>query len=92
MNQYLGVGLSFVLLARNFTTNDIFSNIIFLGQIKQFADLVGSFRAETFWDRDISQARNISFSLLGNDEGKSSNVLQVYHVHKILVSIWKRYR
>lgn len=72
-----------MLLARNFTTNDIFSNIVFLGQIEQFANLVGSFGAKTLWDRDISQARNISFSLLGNDEGKSSNVLQAYDVHKI---------
>ena len=54
-------------LGWDFTTNNILCNIIFLGKVEEFADLVGTLWSESFWDRGVGEAWNIGFSLLGDD-------------------------
>jgi len=58
----------FLVALDNLTTDDEFADIVFLLQVKELADLGGAFGAQATWFLVISQARNVLFALLDNNQ------------------------
>jgi len=67
----LGVWLLALTLWLDFTTNDEFSNIIFLGETKELSDLGSALRTQSLWVHNICNSWDILVSLLDNAQGKN---------------------
>jgi hypothetical protein len=55
--------------------NDVFPHIIFLGQIEQFANVIGPFRTQAAGDGVTGQAFNLLWSLLDHDQVEHGNIV-----------------
>lgn len=67
----LGVGLLALALGLDLPTNDVFPDIVLLGEAEELANLGGTLGAQALGVNDIGQAGNILLALLGN--GQSQN-------------------
>lgn len=54
--------------------DDVFGDIVVLGQVEELADLGGSLWSELAWENGVGESFDLSISLLHDDEGKSGHV------------------
>jgi hypothetical protein len=67
-------GLLTFLLGGDDTFNDVFADIIILGQVEELTDLGSTLRTETTGNGNVSKTGKGIFTLLGNDDGEDSEV------------------
>jgi hypothetical protein len=70
----LGVRLLFGILGLNFTSDNKFSHIVLLRQIKELANFARSLGTKTFGVCDVGDAGNFNIALFDDDNGKDSKV------------------
>jgi len=70
----LGIRLLALTFGLDLTTDDVFANIVVLGQAKEPADLGSPLRPEAFRVGDIGQPSDFAIALLDNLEGENSQV------------------
>ena len=69
------VGLLFgVLRTLHLPTYDVFPYIILFGEVEELPDLCRTFRAETLGEDVVGQSRDLSLTLLDNDEREDGDV------------------
>lgn len=55
-------------------SHDVLPDVVLLVQVKELPDLVGSLRPESSGDRRVSETRDLSLSLLDDDQSKDREV------------------
>ena len=71
----LGVRLSVrVLGALDFTANDVFPDIVFLGEVEESANLGGSLGTEALGQNDVGQSGDLLLTLLDDNEGENGDL------------------
>ena len=72
----LGVWLGSFLLPGDLSSNNELTNVVLLGQVEEFADVVGSLRTKSLWyDRvSVGEAGNILLALLDNNQVQGLHV------------------
>jgi len=70
-----GVGLSVLLLGRlDFPSDDVFPDIVLLGEIEESPDFSRSLGTESLGKDIVGQTFNLAFSLLYDDQTENSNI------------------
>jgi hypothetical protein len=73
--ERLGVGLStLLLLADDFTANNVFPDVVLLGQIEEPPDLGGTLGTETLGEDGVGKTGDLRLALLDDDERKDSDI------------------
>lgn len=67
-------GLLSLLLSGDDTLDDVFADIVFLGQVEELADLGGALRTETTGDGGVGQTGKGLFALLADDDGEDREI------------------
>jgi len=70
----LGVWLLSVTLRSYLTTDNVFADIVILGEAEELADLRGALGAKTLGVHDISDTRDIIVSLLDDRESENGKI------------------
>lgn len=73
--ERLGVGFStLLLLADDLTADNVFPDVVLLGQVEEPPDLGGTLGAETFGEDGVSKTGDLRLALLDDDKGKDSDI------------------
>jgi len=72
----LRVRLRALLLWRNLTTNNVFTNIILLAESKKSSDLCGTLRSQALGVNDVRQPRDGAFAWLNDAESQHGKILR----------------
>jgi hypothetical protein len=70
----LGIRLRVFLLTLDLSSNNVFSNIIFLTKVEELPDLRRTLRTKSLGKNSIGQRRDLGITLFDNDEGKYSDI------------------
>jgi hypothetical protein len=68
----LGVGL---ITLDNLTADNKLANIILLGEVEEFSNVVGTLGAESLGNRGVGQTSNVGLTLLNNNKGDDSKIV-----------------
>merc|ERR1719223_1753468 len=55
--------------------DDVLTDIVFLGEVEEFTDVVGTLRTKTTWDGIVSESSYFFVSNLGDNQVEDGNVL-----------------
>lgn len=67
--------LFLALLQGQWTLDNVLADIIFLGEIEEFANVAGAFWTETTRNVDVSESGNFLFTLADDNQSESGQVL-----------------